>query len=74
MKKKIRWHVVGFFVPPISIWSVMLTSDYTKLKNNESPLFCMDIIIYDTIDPNISIKRYKGFFDSLILFQYMERM
>ncbi len=61
MKKKIRWFVVGFFACIISIWTVMLASDYSKLKNNKSPLFCMDIIIYDTIDPNISIKRYKGF-------------
>ena len=61
MKKKIRWFVVGFFACIISIWAVMITSDYVKLKNNESPLFCMNTIIYETIDPSISVKRYKGF-------------
>lgn len=61
MKKKIRWFVLGFFACIISIWVVMLSSDYFKIKNNEHPLFYQDIIFYETIDPNISVKRYKGF-------------
>lgn len=60
MKKKVRWLVVGVICCLISIWMIMLCSDFHKIKNNEKPLFCFNVERYHLMDPNIYAIRYKG--------------
>jgi hypothetical protein len=58
MKKKIWWLVAGVICFIISIWMIMLFSDFYKIKNNEKPLFCIGLESFNLVDPNIYTKRY----------------
>lgn len=60
MKKRIRWFVVGIILCIVSIWGIMLYSDYRNISKEEDPIFCIGVTTYDFVDPNIYAKRYVG--------------
>lgn len=58
--KKIRWLVVGMILCIISIWGIMLYSDYSNISKEEDPIFCIGVTRYDLENPNLFAKRYVG--------------
>ena len=55
--KKIRWLVVGMILCIISIWCIMLYSDYSNILKEEDPIFCIGVTRYDFVDPNLFAKK-----------------
>ncbi len=58
--KQIRWLVVGIILCIISIWGIMLYSDYSNISEEENPIFCIGVTMYNLVDPNVYAKRYVG--------------